>query len=143
MEQRTSCYRRYCRLSLGGILMDVILKPVHVGDILYDEFMQPYHITAYRLAQMTGLSQTQIGRIIKGKRGITVDTALRFAQVFSTSPEFWLNIQNRYEIDSMKAETKETIKQIQPIKDIPLNAATEQSLNFGSCCINAQQRIRQ
>ena len=97
--------------------MDVILKPVHVGDILYEEFMQPYHITAYRLAQMTGISQTQIGRIIKGKRGITVDTALRFAQVFSTSPEFWLNIQNRYEIDSMKAETKECIKRIQPIKD--------------------------
>ena len=98
--------------------MDVILKPVQVGDILYEEFMQPYHITAYRLAQMTGLSQTQIGRIIKGKRGITVDTALRFAQVFSTSPEFWLNIQNRYEIDSMKAETKETIKQIQPITHV-------------------------
>ncbi|QHX42432.1 HigA family addiction module antidote protein [Treponema vincentii] len=98
--------------------MDVILKPVHVGDILYDEFMQPHHITAYRLAQMTGLSQTQIGRIIKGKRGITVDTALRFAQVFSTSPEFWLNIQNRYEIDSMKAETKETIKRIQPINHV-------------------------
>ena len=97
--------------------MDVLLKPVHVGDILYEEFMQPYHITAYKLAYMTGLSQTQIGRIIKGKRGITVDTALRFAQVFSTSPEFWLNIQNRYEIDSMKAETKECIKRIQPIKD--------------------------
>ena len=97
--------------------MDVLLKPVHVGDILYEEFMQPYHITAYRLAHITGLSQTQIGRIIKGKRGITVDTALRFAQVFSTSPEFWLNIQNRYEIDSMKAETKECIKRIQPIKD--------------------------
>ena len=98
--------------------MDVILKPVHVGDILYEEFMQPYHITAYRLAQITGISQTQIGRIIKGKRGITVDTALRFAQVFSTSPEFWLNIQNRYEIDSMKAETKETIKRIQPINHV-------------------------
>ena len=97
--------------------MDVILKPVHVGDILYEEFMQPYHITAYRLARMTGLSQTQIGRIIKGKRGITADTALRFAQVFSTSPEFWLNIQNRYYIDSINAETKENIKQIQPIKD--------------------------
>ena len=118
--------------------MDVILKPVHVGDILYEEFMQPYHITEYRLAQMTGISQTQIGRIIKGKRGITVDTALRFAQVFSTSPEFWLNIQNRYEIDSMKAEIKETIKQIQPIKDIPLNAATEQSMNFGRCGIGAR-----
>ena len=96
--------------------MNVVLKPVHVGDILYEEFMQPYHITAYRLARMTGLSQTQIGRIIKGKRGITADTALRFAQVFSTSPEFWLNIQNRYYIDSINAETKESIKQIQPIK---------------------------
>ena len=96
--------------------MNVVLKPVHVGDILYEEFMQPYHITAYRLARITGLSQTQIGRIIKGKRGITADTALRFAQVFSTSPEFWLNIQNRYYIDSINAETKESIKQIQPIK---------------------------
>ena len=100
--------------------MDIILKPVHVGDILYEEFMQPYRITAYRLAKMTGLSQTQIGRIIKGKRGITPDTALRFAQVFSTSPEFWLNVQNRYEIDCMKTETKETIKQIRPIKDCVL-----------------------
>ncbi|MEL3905554.1 MAG: HigA family addiction module antitoxin [Treponema sp.] len=97
--------------------METVLKPVHAGDILFEEFMKPYNITAYRLSQITGMSQTQIGRIIKGKRSVTVDTALRLAQVFNTSPEFWLNIQNRYDIDSMNAETKECIKQIQPIKD--------------------------
>ena len=96
--------------------MKNMLKPVHAGDILFEEFMQPYKLTAYKLSQITGMSQTHIGRIIKGKRSITVETALRFAQVFNTSPEFWLNIQNRYDIDSMKIETKEDIKKIQPIE---------------------------
>ncbi|UTC65661.1 HigA family addiction module antidote protein [Treponema sp. OMZ 788] len=96
--------------------MKNILKPVHAGDILFEEFMQPYKLTEYKLSQITGISQTHIGRIIKGKRSVTVDTALRLAKVFNTSPEFWLNIQNKYDLDTMKIETKEAIKKIQPIE---------------------------
>ena len=93
-----------------------ILKPVHAGEILLEDFMKPNNITAYRLSKIIGLSQTHIGRIIKRKRPITLDTALRFARVFSTSPEFWLNIQNKYDLDNLSDEIKKDIEKIQPIE---------------------------
>ena len=93
-----------------------ILKPVHAGEILLEDFMKPNNITAYRLSKIIGLSQTHIGRIIKRKRPITLDTALRFARVFSTSPESWLNIQNKYDLDNLSDEIKKDIEKIQPIE---------------------------
>ncbi len=69
------------------ILYEEYIKTCYIWRT-FEEFVQPYHITAYRLSKIVVLSQTQIGRIIKGKRGITVDTALRFAQAFNTGTEF-------------------------------------------------------
>ena len=86
------------------------LKPVHAGEILLKDFMKPNNITAYRLSKIIGLSQTHIGRIIKRKRPITLDTALRLARVFCTSPEFWLNIQNKYDLDNLSDEIKKEIE---------------------------------
>lgn len=100
-----------------------ILKPVHAGEILLEDFMKPNNITAYRLSKIIGLSQTHIGRIIKRKRPITLDTALRFARVFSTSPEFWLNIQNKYDLDNLSDEIKKDIEKIQPIERRIKNAS--------------------
>lgn len=68
------------------------------GEILQEEFMEPYHISSYRLAKDTGLSQTAIGEIIHGKRAITVRTAFLLSQAFGTSPEFWLNLQRDYDV---------------------------------------------
>lgn len=73
--------------------------PITPGEILQTEFLEPLGITAYRLAQATGLPQTRISEIIRGKRRITTDTALRLSRAFGLSERFWLNIQNDYDIE--------------------------------------------
>lgn len=74
-------------------------NPITPGEILQSEFLQPLGITAYRLAQATGLPQTRISEIIRGKRRITTDTALRLSRAFGLSERFWLNVQNDYDIE--------------------------------------------
>ncbi|PZE27229.1 MULTISPECIES: HigA family addiction module antitoxin [unclassified Curtobacterium] len=73
--------------------------PITPGEILRTEFLEPLGITAYRLAQATGLPQTRLSEVIRGKRRITTDTALRLSQAFGLSERFWLNIQNDYDIE--------------------------------------------
>ena len=73
--------------------------PITPGEILQTEFLEPLEITAYRLAQATGLPQTRLSEIIRGKRRITTDTALRLSRAFGLSERFWLNIQNDYDIE--------------------------------------------
>ncbi|MEV5070839.1 HigA family addiction module antidote protein [Microbacterium sp. LMI12-1-1.1] len=74
-------------------------NPITPGEILQTEFLEPLGITAYRLAQATGLPQTRLSEIIRGKRRITTDTALRLSRAFGLSERFWLNIQNDYDIE--------------------------------------------
>ncbi|HJR88535.1 MAG TPA: HigA family addiction module antitoxin [Aeromicrobium sp.] len=73
--------------------------PITPGEILQTEFLEPLGITAYRLAQATGLPQTRLSEIIRGKRRITTGTALRLSRAFGLSERFWLNIQNDYDIE--------------------------------------------
>ena len=75
------------------------LKNVHPGEILEEEFIKPLDITAYKLAKETNIPQTRISEIIKGKRKITADTALRFSRFFGNSPQFWLGLQNDYDLE--------------------------------------------
>lgn len=75
---------------------------IHPGEILLEEFLKPMNITAYRLAKETKIDQTRISEIIKGKRSITIDTALRFSKFFGNSPEFWINIQVHYDMEEKK-----------------------------------------
>lgn len=74
----------------------------HPGEVLLEEFLKPQGISQYRLAVSTGLAHSRITEIIKGRRGITADTALRFARSFGTTPDFWLNLQHLY--DMMEAQ---------------------------------------
>ena len=74
---------------------------IHPGEILEEEFLVPLEITAYRLAKETGIPQTRISQIIKGNRGITADTAIRFSKFFGTTPQFWLGLQNDYDLEEM------------------------------------------
>jgi len=76
------------------------------GSILYEEFMEPLGITAYKLSKEIKVQQTAISQIIKGSRRITVDMALRLSRYFSNSAQFWLNLQNHYDIES-EIENKE------------------------------------
>jgi addiction module HigA family antidote len=73
--------------------------PIHPGEILVEEFLKPYGITANRLALAIGVPANRIAAIVKGERGITGETAILLGHVFRTSPEFWLNLQARYELE--------------------------------------------
>lgn len=91
------------------------LKNIHPGEILNEEFLIPMGISAYRLSKSLGIPQTRTSQIIKGKRGITVDTALRFAKYFGNSVKFWLGIQNDYEIEEQKVKIKNVLDQIETV----------------------------
>ncbi len=85
---------------------------IHPGEILEEEFLVPLEITAYRLAKETGIPQTRISQIIKGNRGITADTAIRFSKFFGTTPQFWLGLQNDYDLEE---ESKKKMKEFNSI----------------------------
>ena len=76
------------------------LPPVHPGEQLREEFMKPLGISAYRLAKDLGVPVTRIQAIVVERRGFTGDTALRLGRYFGTSPEFWLNMQRDYELET-------------------------------------------
>jgi len=79
------------------------LANIHPGEVLREEFMRPLGLTQYRLAQDTGISQMRISEIVRGKRGVTADTALRLARYFGTSDKFWMGLQDDYEIEEARA----------------------------------------
>jgi antitoxin HigA-1 len=71
---------------------------VHPGEILLEEFLRPLQVSQYRLAKEIRVSPRRINEIVHGTRGITADTALRLAQYFGTTSQFWLNLQNQYDL---------------------------------------------
>ncbi|TCD10326.1 addiction module antidote protein, HigA family [Pedobacter frigidisoli] len=89
------------------------LPNIHPGEILNEEFLLPLNITAYRLAKETNIPQTRISEIIKSKRRITADTALRFSLFFGNSAKFWLGVQDDYDIEN---ELNEKQKEFDSIK---------------------------
>lgn len=74
-------------------------EPITPGEILRTEFLEPLNITQYRLAQATGLPQTRISEIVRGKRSITTDTALRLSKALGVDDRFWINIQTDYDLE--------------------------------------------
>ena len=79
--------------------MDPRLSPVPPGEILLEEYLVPLNISQYRLAADIGVPAPRITEIVHGRRGISADTALRLARYLGTSDRFWLNLQNRYDIE--------------------------------------------
>lgn len=78
------------------------LKPVHPGKILQEEFLKSLGVSQYRLANDVGVPPRRINEIVLGKRGITADTALRLGRYFGTSPQFWMNLQTRYDLEMQR-----------------------------------------
>lgn len=72
--------------------------PTHPGEILHEEFLRPLEMTQVDLAKHLGVPVQRINEIVRGKRGITPETAWLFAQAFKTSPEFWINLQVNYDL---------------------------------------------
>lgn len=88
------------------------LSNIHPGEILLEEFLRPLEITAYRLSKDTEIPQTRISQIIKGKRRITADTALRFSSYFGTTAKFWLGLQVDYDIEEERRDKLEILTKI-------------------------------
>lgn len=83
------------------------LKNVHPGEILKLDFLDEMNITPYALAKAIGVDQTRVSQLIKGSRRLSADTALRLGKYFNVSPEFWLNIQTRFDLEEEKEHNKE------------------------------------
>ncbi len=83
-----------------------ILKPIHPGEILLEEFLKPMEISQYRLAKDISVPPRRINEIVHEKRGISPDTALRLARYFGISESFWANLQSRYDLQCEKQRLK-------------------------------------
>lgn len=91
------------------------LRPVHPGEVLRFEFLEPLEITKYRLAKDTGMPADRVGKIVAGRRGISGDTALRLSRYFGTTPGFWMNLQARFELESASdASGRQIERRIKP-----------------------------
>lgn len=79
-------------------MIDGRLPPVHPGEVLLEEFLKPMGLSQYRLAKNTSVPPRRINEIVRGKRAVTADTALRLARFFNTSEDFWMNLQTHYDL---------------------------------------------
>ena len=82
----------------------------HPGEVLDEEFLKPMGISRHKLAMDTHMPATRVGEIVRGRRAVSPDTALRLARYFGTSPEFWLNLQQQYDLSVVRAERKGQIE---------------------------------
>jgi addiction module HigA family antidote len=87
------------------------LDPIHPGEILMEEFLNPLEISQYRLAKEISVPPRRINEIVHGKRGISADTALRLARFFGTSERFWLNLQLRFDLETEKERLKGVLEE--------------------------------
>lgn len=90
------------------------LSPVHPGEILQQEFLEPMGLSQNKLSQALHIPARRVNEIVLGKRSITADTALRLSRYFKNSPQFWLGLQMDYDLDTTEDKMEEQIKEIQP-----------------------------
>ena len=92
------------------------LKNIHPGEVLSEEFLVPFNITAYKLAKDIEIPQTRVSEIIKGNRRITADTALRLSKYFGNSAKFWLGLQDDFDIEEQISTKGTLLKSIKALK---------------------------
>ncbi len=97
------------RVDLSDVVSGQRLHPVHPGTILRDEFLEPMELSVYRLARDIKVSRPRLNEIVHGRRAVTVDSALRLARYFGTTPEFWINLQARYDLDVAERTVRHVI----------------------------------
>ncbi len=92
------------------------MRPIHPGEILREDYMQPLNLSAHALAKVLEVTPARISEIAREKRGITADTALRLAQYFGGDAQSWLNLQSQYDLRLAEISTGDKIRQaIQPL----------------------------
>ena len=99
------------------------LKNIHPGEILKEEFLDPMGISVYFLSKETGLSQTRLSQIIRGRRSVTAETAVKLGKFFGVAAEFWMNLQSLYDIEEAQKQYSKEIKSIHRIKALKHAAA--------------------
>ncbi len=99
------------RVDFSDVALGRRLPPVHPGEILRDEFLQPMQLSIYRLARNLKVSRPRLNEIVLGRRAVTTDTALRLARYFGTTPEFWINLQTHYDLDVAERTVRHKIDQ--------------------------------
>jgi len=94
------------------------LKPIHPGEILREEFMIPLGLSSNALARAIGVTPARVNDIARERRGITADTALRLARYFNTSHQFWMNLQDHYDIQIAASAVSEALAHIKPLTSV-------------------------
>ena len=94
------------------------LQPVHPGEILKHDFMEPFGLSATALARATGVTPARINEIVRGRRGITAGTALRLARYFGTDAQSWMNLQTHYELALAETAAAGELRTIRPIEAV-------------------------
>ena len=92
------------------------LQPVHPGEVLKHDFMDPFGLSATALAKATGVTPARINEIVRGRRGITAATALRLAKYFGTDAQSWMNLQTRYELALAESAAARSLQTIRPLE---------------------------
>ena len=92
------------------------LPNIHPGEVLLEEFLKPFGISAYRLAKHARVPQTRVSEIIHGRRRITADTALRLAKYFDTSAQFWLGLQTDFDLEEGAKDLRDELRQIPSVQ---------------------------
>lgn len=92
------------------------LAPIHPGEVLMLDFIEPLRITQHKVAVAIGVPPRRINEIVHGKRRITADTALRLSRYFGTTDLFWINLQNRYDLEVERDALGDSLDRIQPLR---------------------------
>jgi addiction module HigA family antidote len=97
------------------MVAETVMLPVHPGEILLEEFLNPLSVSQYQLAKEIGVPARRINEIVHGHRRISADTALRLARYFGTSERFWMNLQTRYDLEIEKDRLGVVLNEIHPL----------------------------
>lgn len=92
------------------------LPPMHLGEVLREEFMEPMGLSAITVARAINVPRTRIERVVREVTGVSADTALRLSKLFGTTPEFWLNLQARYDMETTEKAISEDLASIQRLE---------------------------
>jgi addiction module HigA family antidote len=98
------------RVDFADVISGKKLPLIHPGQILRDDFLRPMNITVYALAQAIKVPRSRVNDIVLGRRNMTADTAFRLARYFGTSPDFWINLQARYDLDAADRKIRRRIE---------------------------------
>jgi antitoxin HigA-1 len=98
--------------DLGGVREMKRLRNIHPGEVLKEEFISPLGISQYKLAKDINVKEISISEIVRGKRGISTIMALKLSKYFGTTPNFWLNLQNEYDIEEKNLSEKKALDEI-------------------------------